>query len=231
VPGEVSDSGRSPGSDARGPDLSDRAFVSGLLTTLSLLAGLGAARFGAAAALVALVAFVALVVIRLGILGTSAPRFPSPRPTLAWLGELARFLGEFVAWAAPQVPFVAPFVVFVAVTWPLARESASLGFQEQASQIILVLLIGYAIEAGAIRWRERPVNWILSLMTAAILLAGETYALVDLATNSPDHADIIAGSMAAGVAAILIAAIQGSARRDDPVASPGTETGPGPGPS
>jgi hypothetical protein len=100
------------------------------------------------------------------------------------------------------------------VTWPLARESASLRFQEQASQIILILLVGYAIEAGAIRWRDRPVNWILSLMTAGILLAGEVYALIDLATDSPDHADIIAGSMAAGVAAILIAAIQGSAKRD-----------------
>jgi hypothetical protein len=223
VPGEVSESGRAAGSEASGPDLSDRAFVSGLLAALSLLAGLGVARFGTAAALVALVAFVALVVIRLGLLGPSAPRFPPPRPTLAWLGELARFLGEFVAWAAPQVPFVAPFLVFVAVTWPLARESASLAFQEQASQIILVLLIGFAIEAGAIRWRDRPVNWILSLMTAAILLAGETYALVDLATGSPDHADVIAGSMAAGVTAILIAAIQGSVRSEDPPA-PGPDS-------
>jgi hypothetical protein len=108
------------------------------------------------------------------------------------------------------VPFVVPFLVFVAVTWPLARESKSLLFQEQASQILLVLLIGYAIEVGAIRWRGRPVNWILSLMTLALLLVGEAYALVDLATENPDHADIIAGSMAAGVAAILIAAIQGS---------------------
>lgn len=209
----MSESGRSPGGEARGPLLSGRAFASGLLVALSLLAGLGVARFGVPAALVALLAFAALVVIRLGVLGPSAPRFPSPRPTLAWLGELGRFAGDFVVWAAPQVPFVAPFVVFVAVTWPLARESASLRFQEQASQIILVLLIGFAIEAGAIRWRDRPLNWVLSLMTAGILLAGEIYALVDLATDNPDHADIIAGSMAAGAVAILIAAIQGSVRR------------------
>ena len=110
------------------------------------------------------------------------------------------------------------------MTWPLPQESESLRFQEQASQIILVLLIGYAIEAGAIRWRDRPVNWILSLMTAGILLAGEIYALIDLATDSPDHADIIAGSMAAGVVAILIAAIQGSAQR-------GESASPGPDPS
>lgn len=141
---------------------------------------------------------------------------PPPRASAAWLGEFGRFLVEFVIWAAPQVPFVAPFLVFVAVTWPLPQESQSLRFQEQASQIILVLLIGYVIEAGAIRWRDRPVNWILSLMTAGILLAGEAYALVDLATENPNHADIIAGSIAAGVAAILIAAIQGSARREDP---------------
>lgn len=223
----MSESGRSPGGEARGSAPSDRAFVSGLLAALSLLAGLGVARFGAVAALAALIAFVALIVIRLGVLGPSAPRFPSPRPTLAWLGELARFVGDFVAWAAPQVPFVAPFVVFVAVTWPLARESSSLRFQEQASQIILLLLIGFAIEAGAIRWRDRPVNWILSLMTAAILLVGEVYALVDLATDSPDHADIIAGSMAAGVVAILIAAIQGSFQKEGDPTPPGPDPGSG----
>ncbi len=225
----MSDAGRSPGSEASGPALSGRTFASGLLAALSLLAGLGVARFGAAAALAALAAFAALVVIRLGVLGPSAPRFPPPRPTLAWLGELARFLGDFIAWAAPQVPFVAPFVVFVAVTWPLARESASLRFQEQASQIILVLLIGFAIEAGAIRWRDRPLNWVLSLMTAAILLAGEVYALVDLATDNPDHADVIAGSMAAGATAILIAAIQGSVRQRDEATTPGPGGDPGPG--
>lgn len=186
------------------------AVVSGLLAALSLLAGLATALVGTLVAPLALVAVGALVVYRLGIFGESAPPFPAPRPSLAWLGELGRFLVDFVVWAAPQVPFVAPFLVFVAVTWPLAQESASLRFQEQASQIILVLLVGYVIEAGAIRWRDRPVNWILSLMTVAILLAGETYALIDLATDRPDHADIIAGSMAAGVVAILLAAIQGS---------------------
>jgi hypothetical protein len=77
-----------------------------------------------------------------------------------------------------------------------------------------VLLVGYTIEAGAIRWRRRPLNWILSLMTVAILLAGEVYALVDLATDDPGHADVIAGSMAAGVVAILVAAAQGSMQRD-----------------
>lgn len=210
----MSEPERPTGSRARGAVSPGRAYVSGLLAALSLLAGLSTTKFGILAALVALVAFVALVVSNLGVFGASAPPFPTPRPTLAWLAEVARFLRDFVVWAVPQVPFVAPFLVFVAVTWPLARESASLRFQEQASQIILVLLVGYAIEAGAIRWRDRPVNWILSLMTAGILLAGEVYALVDLATDSPDHADIIAGSMAAGVAAILIAAIQGAARRD-----------------
>ena len=188
--------------------------VSALLAALTLLAGLGTALIGVLAAPVALVAVGALVVYRLRLFGEDAPRFPPPRASLAWLGELARFLLDFLAWAAPQVPFVAPLLVFVAVTWPLAHESASLAFQEQASQIILVLLVGYAIEAGAIRWRDRPVNWILSLITVGILLAGEVYCLVDLATGHPDHADVIAGSMAAGVTAILVAAIQGSIRRD-----------------
>lgn len=191
-------------------DSERNAVLSGLLAALSLLAGLGVAALGVIAAPVATVAVAALVAYRLKILGEGAPAFPKPRLAAAWLTELGRFVVDFVAWAAPQVPFVAPFVVFIAVTWPLPRESESLSFQEQASQILPVLLIGYVIEVGAIRWRARPVNWILSLMTVAILLAGEVYALVDLATDNPDHADVIAGSMAAGVAAILIAAIQGS---------------------
>ena len=49
----------------------------------------------------------------------------------------------------------------------------------------------------------------------AILIAGEIYALVDLAAGNPDHADVVAGSMAAGLTAILIAAIQGSARPEE----------------
>ena len=222
---------REPGRPTR--SRAGRAALSILLAALSVLsvlaglAGLATALLGILAAPVALIAFGALVVYRLGIFGESAPRFPPPSFTLAWFGQLARFVVDFVVWAAPQVPFVAPFLVFVAVTWPLPRESQGLRFQEQASQIILVLLVGYVLEAGAIRWRERPVNWILSLMTAAILLAGEIYALVDLATGSPDHADIIAGSMAAGVAAILIAAIQGSFQKEGDATPPGPRPGPG----
>jgi hypothetical protein len=186
-------------------------LLSGVLAALSLLAALGTALIGVIAAPVAVVVVGALVAYRLEMFSEGAPHFPKPRPSLAWLGELGRFLVEFVAWAAPQVPFLAPFIVFVAVTWPLPQESEGLQFQEQASQIIVVLLIGYVIEAGAIRWRRRPVNWILSAMTVAILIAGEIYTLVDLASGHPGHADIIAGSMAAGLTAILIAAIQGSA--------------------
>ena len=98
-----------------------------------------------------------------------------------------------------------------AVTWPRPKESEGLLFQEQSSQILLVLLIGFVIEAGALRWRRQAVDWMLSLVTVLILLAGEVYALVGLYTSDPNHADIIAGAMAAGVVAILTAAIQGAA--------------------
>jgi len=199
-----------------------KPLLSGLLTALSLLAALGTALLGVLVAPLAVVAVGALVAYRLEMLGENPPAFPPPRASLAWLGELARFLADFVAWAAPQVPFLAPFVVFVAVTWPLPQESDGLRFQEQASQILVVLLIGYVIEAGAIRWRSRPVNWILSAMTVLILVAGEIYALLDLATEDPGHADVIGGSMAAGLTAILVAAIQGSLQREDePDAEPG----------
>ena len=58
------------------------------------------------------------------------------------------------------------------------------------------------IEAGALRWRRQSVDWLLSLVTVLILLVGETYALISLATNDPAHADIVAGAMAAGVVAL-----------------------------
>ncbi len=190
-------------------------LLSGVLAALSLVAGLATALLGVILAPVALIAVGGLVAYRLEMFGENPPGFPPPRASVAWLGELTRFLADFALWAAPQVPFLAPFLVFVAVTWPLPQESEGLQFQEQASQIIVVLLIGYVIEAGAIRWRSRPVNWILSAMTVAILLAGEIYALADLASGDPGHADIVAGSMAAGLTAILIAAIQGSLQRQD----------------
>lgn len=164
--------------------------------------------------LIGVVGLVWLVTYTLKRVGANPPE-PPPRPrlTLAWLREFADYAGRLVAWAAPIVPFVAPAITFVAVTWPLAESSASLRFQEQASQIILVLLIGYVIEAGALRWRRQSVDWMLSLVTVLILLVGETYALISLATDDPSHADIVAGSMAAGVVAILTAAVQGSVVR------------------
>ena len=184
-------------------------IVSGLLAGITLLAGLGTALVGVLAAPVALAAIGALVAYRLAA-GEGAPSFPPPRASLTWLGEVGDFVVSFVLWAAPQVPFVAPLIVFVAVTWPLPRSSAdSLRFQEQACQIILVLLVGYAIEAGAIRWRDRPVNWILSLVTVGILLAGTSVLL-------PGFTDRV---MLIGGTAILVAAIQGSTRPDADEAS------------
>jgi hypothetical protein len=167
--------------------------------------------------LVALVGLGWLVTYTLRRVGVDPPSPPRPRLSLAWLKEVWDYLGRLVVWAAPSVPFLAPTITFIAVTWPLAESSSgSMRFQEQASQILLVLLIGYVIEAGALRWRSQSVDWLLSLVTVLILLVGETYALVDLATDDPAHADIIAGAMAAGVVAILTAAIQGSAKRPAP---------------
>ncbi len=166
--------------------------------------------------LIALAGLVWLVTYTLRRVGASPPDPPRPRLSLAGLRELRDYLGRLLAWAAPIVPFVAPAVAFIAVTWPLPKESEGLLFQEQASQILLVLLIGFVIEAGALRWRRQPVDWMLSLVTVLILLAGEVYALVALYENDPNHADIIAGAMAAGVVAILTAAIQGAAEERTP---------------
>jgi hypothetical protein len=162
--------------------------------------------------LVAVIGLGWLVTYTLRRVGVDPPSPPRPQLSLAWFGEIWVYLGRLIAWAAPSVPFVAPAITFIAITWPLAKESSgTMRFQEQASQIILVLLIGYVIEAGALRWRRQSVDWMLSLVTVLILLVGEVYALVSLATDNPNHADIVAGALAAGVVAILTAAIQGSA--------------------
>lgn len=181
------------------------------------IASVAAAVLGAGAVgpLVALIGIVWLVTYTLRRVGADPPVPPRLELSLAWLGEAFAYLGRLVAWAAPIVPFVAPAIAFVAVTWPLPSDSSeTLRFQEQASQIILVLLIGFVIEAGALRWRRQSVDWLLSLVTVLILLVGEIYCLVALATDDPAHADIVAGAMAAGLVAILTAAIQGSARPD-----------------
>ncbi|HWC07905.1 MAG TPA: hypothetical protein VG458_02525 [Solirubrobacterales bacterium] len=161
--------------------------------------------------LIALVGLIWLVTYTLRRVGVNPPEPPRPRLSLAWLREFWDYLGRLIAWAAPTVPFVAPAITFIAVTWPLPKESEGLLFQEQASQILVILLIGFVIEAGALRWRRQAVDWLLSLVTVLILLAGEVFALVALYDNDPNHADIIAGAMAAGVVAILTAAIQGAA--------------------
>jgi hypothetical protein len=186
------------------------AVASVALALVSILATvLGVGLLGPVVAVIGLGWLVTYTLRRVGVDPPSPPR---PELSLAWLGEAWAYLGRLIAWAAPSVPFVAPALVFIAVTWPLPRESAgTMRFQEQASQIIVVLLIGYVIEAGALRWRRQSVDWLLSLVTVLILLVGEVYALVDLATDDPNHADIIAGAMAAGLVAILTAAIGWSA--------------------
>jgi hypothetical protein len=162
--------------------------------------------------LIALVGLVWLATYTLRRVGVNPPEPPSrPQFSLAWWRELWHYLGRLIAWAAPIVPFVAPAVTFIAVTWPLPKESQGLLFQEQSTQILLVLLIGFVIEAGALRWRRQAVDWLLSLVTVLILLAGEVFALAALYESDPGHADIVAGAMAAGVVAILTAAIQGAA--------------------
>lgn len=188
------------------------AVASAVLAILSVVATV--VGVGLLGPLVALVGLGWLVTYTLRRVGVDPPQPPAPELSLAWLRELWGYLGRLIAWAAPSVPFLAPAITFIAVTWPLAESSSeTLRFQEQASQILLVLLIGYVIEAGALRWRSQSVDWLLSLVTVAILLVGETYALVDLATDDPGHADVIAGAMAAGVVAILTAAVQGSATK------------------
>jgi hypothetical protein len=184
-----------------------------LLAAVSVAAAIVGA--GVLGPLVAAGALVWLVVYVLRRVGIAPPPFPAPRFSLAWVGEAVRYLGELAAWAAPHVPFLAPAIAFATVTLALPSEVPNVAFQEQASQILPVLLIGYAIEAGALRWRARPVDWLLSLVTVAILLAGETYALIAIAEHDPAlgaaaaHADVVAGAMVAGVVAILAAALQG----------------------
>jgi hypothetical protein len=196
------------------PSKQRSAFGSALLALFSILATIvGVGLFGP---LVAIVGLGWLVTYTLRRVGVDPPSPPRPRLTLAWLREFWDYLGRLIVWGAPSVPFLAPAFTFIAVTWPLAESSSeSMRFQEQASQILVVLLVGYVIEAGALRWRKHSVDWLLSLVTVVILVVGETYALVDLATDDPGHADIIAGAMAAGLVAIVTAAVQGSAKTSD----------------
>ena len=170
---------------------------------------------GLAGPLLAVVAIAWLITYTLRRAGAHPPDPPRLELSAAGLRALGAYLGQLLAWAAPIVPFVAPAVTFVAVTWPLPADAESIRFQEQASQIIPLLLIGFVIETGALRWRRQPVDWLLSLVTVVILIVGEVYAMVALATDDPSHADVVAGAMAAGAVAILTAAVQGSLLRGE----------------
>jgi len=108
------------------------------------------------------------------------------------------------------VPSIVPIGCFVAVAWPLDSEVESNAFHNAAaSEVIPLLLIGLAIEVGYLRLRERaPVDAVLAVVTVVFLVLAEVDALMALANNTTEHADIVAGGIAAGASALFLAAVQ-----------------------
>jgi hypothetical protein len=166
-------------------------FWAALAAILAAVAGLGLA-----APVLALVAFASLV-------GAAASRLRG-----AGLGKLP--VRAALDAAVRLTPHLFPLIVYWALVLPLHSEGASITFFQQATEIIPILLIGFVLEAGALELRGRsPVDWLLGFTTVAILIVGETYALIALAQDDPVHADIVTGAMAAGAAAIVVAAAMG----------------------
>ncbi len=81
-------------------------------------------------------------------------------------------------------------------------------FHQQAAQVLPVLLIGLALEAGYFRVRGRTLFQAGgALVPAALLVVGEVVALAELAQDQDGGVGIIAGAMIAGTVALVVAAL------------------------
>jgi hypothetical protein len=78
--------------------------------------------------------------------------------------------------------------------------------------VIVVLLLALALEARFFRLRRARERLELGAMLFTMLLlgSGEFYALHGVAVAHSEHADLIAGAIAAGFVAVAITAFTGS---------------------
>jgi hypothetical protein len=104
-----------------------------------------------------------------------------------------------------------PIVAFQLASWSVGRFSGTEVFNEVAAQVIPVFLLALALEARFFHLHrvKEPLDLGAMLFTLVLLGIGEFYALQAVATERPDHTDMVSGALAAGFVAIAIAALIG----------------------
>ena len=107
--------------------------------------------------------------------------------------------------------FAAPIFAYVGVSLFVGDKKGATTFNEVAAQIIVVLLLALAIETRFFQIRSE-LGWLERgsiLFTFLVLAAGEWYALRGLLIDEPAPAQVTAGAIAAGFAAIGVGALAG----------------------
>lgn len=104
-----------------------------------------------------------------------------------------------------------PILAFELVSQLVGESAASLAFDQVAAEVIAVFLLALALEARFFHLHrvKEPLELGAMLFTLILLGSGEFYALQGIATQQPDHADLISGAVAAGFVAVAIAALIG----------------------
>jgi hypothetical protein len=116
----------------------------------------------------------------------------------------------------PTLGAILPVFAFSLVTLLMGQTSATHSFDEIGAQVIVVLLLALAIDARFFRLsasRDR-LEIAAVAFTMMVLAVGEYYALRGLLSEEPRHAEMIAGAIAAGFAAVAVTAMAAGGSRD-----------------
>ena len=110
-----------------------------------------------------------------------------------------------------------PVLAFTLTTTFMGETAGTRAFAEVGAQVLIVLLLALAIDARFFRLRagRDRLDVAAICFTMLLLAVGEFYALRGLLSGVPGHAEMIAGAIAAGFAAVAVTALTGGDRTRD----------------
>jgi hypothetical protein len=170
-------------------------------------------RVAIAIAALAVLPLLLLAVIDLARLASSGPVVLITGLLLAagFFGVLLRIDVEALIGVLRGGQVGAPVIVFTLTSALMGETAGTLGFDEIAAQVLIVLLLALALDARYFRLRagRDRLDVVGVLFTMLLLALGEYYALRGLLTKEPKSAEMIAGAIAAGFTAVAVTALSG----------------------